>query len=191
MVYVLSFLEHFGITLCAGTPLLELLLTVSVALSFSSVLIKCSFAIHASLLLALHVMSLHPVSLFLLFKRSRTHLATVLMLKLAYHFFQNWHGLKWMLLWILLTRDICLTWMELSYMRKQELISMGSKNTDACVGPTMSKEDLIVISIRNLEHFMVCFTSFIVCITQICKIAGPRLTVNCLTDHRTWYNLQV
>ena len=21
--------------------------------------------------------------------------------------------------------------------------------------------------------------------------AGPRLTVNCLTDHRTWYNLQV
>ena len=22
-------------------------------------------------------------------------------------------------------------------------------------------------------------------------LAGPRLTVNCLTDHRTWYNLQV
>jgi hypothetical protein len=26
---------------------------------------------------------------------------------------------------------------------------------------------------------------------EILVLAGPRLTTNCLTDHRTWYNLQV
>ena len=26
---------------------------------------------------------------------------------------------------------------------------------------------------------------------NIGALAGPQLTVNCLTDHRTWYNLQV
>jgi hypothetical protein len=52
----------------------------------------------------------------------------------------------------------------------------------------------MVISTENLVHYMVCafaddfkFVSNMYCI----YIAGPRLTVNCLTDHRTWYNLQV
>jgi len=139
MVYILSFLECFGITLCTGTPLLMLLLTTSVALSFSSVLIKCSFTICTLLLLALHVMSW-------------THLATVLMLKPANHFFLK------------------LAWAKMGAvadLSHQGYLSEGGPHSDIY---------------KKFEALHGTFYFFYHCIPQIFKIVGPRLIVNCLTD---------
>ena len=58
----------------------------------------------------------------------------------------------------------------------------------------MWKVVLMVIYIGNLERCMACDTQIIqlIPITHVPILkAGPHLTVNCLTDHRTWYNLQV
>jgi hypothetical protein len=50
----------------------------------------------------------------------------------------------------------------------------------------------MVIFIANLEHFMVrTYHNLETIQAKLDCVAGPRLAVNCLTDHRTWYNLQV
>jgi hypothetical protein len=48
------------------------------------------------------------------------------------------------------------------------------------------------IFIASLVLCMVSFLYYLVFISYLYFItAGPRLTMNCLTDHRTWYNPQV
>ena len=52
----------------------------------------------------------------------------------------------------------------------------------------------MVIFITSLVHCMASLTVIICHLVVFLKTfftAGPRLTMNCLTDHRTWYNLQV
>ena len=52
----------------------------------------------------------------------------------------------------------------------------------------------MVIYIASLELFMVRLhirVCFFFINKHLKNAAGPRLTVNSLTDHRTWYNLQV
>lgn len=40
-------------------------------------------------------------------------------------------------------------------------------------------------------HGKIFFSHFCMYLYCLSFLAGPRLTTNCLTDHRTWYNLQV
>ena len=72
---------------------------------------------------------------------------------------------------------------------------MVFKSGDACVEQIMLREGHMVTSIANLVLFMVKIMLNLVSnqLAYLFKffLAGPRLTVNCLTDHRTWYNLQV
>jgi hypothetical protein len=49
----------------------------------------------------------------------------------------------------------------------------------------------MVTSIGNLVLYMVKYNFILYHYSDSQLVAGPRLTTNCLTDHRIWYNLQV
>ncbi len=157
------------------------------------VLMKCSYRIHVLFRSKPHVMFHNQVFLFHLSFMSSRLLERVWMLKPKHLCSLRSHGPKHLLYLIWLMRVIYLTTRTSCCTKRLVLISLSYRSGSVCVEPTRLKGVPMVIFIANL---VLCMVSNIYISTSLIQIddyyaAGPRLTVNCLTDYRTWFNLQV